>query len=70
MTNQKRSQKERILNYMLRGRKVTCLDGLKFDCLNVRNRVGEIIREGKYKITKKWKTTKSRKRVMEYSIEI
>lgn len=71
MTNQKRSQKERILNFMLRGNKITCLDGLKkFDCLNVRNRIVEIAREGKYKITKAWKVTKSKKRVRVYSIDI
>lgn len=67
----KHSQKDRILKFMLSGRKITALDGLtKFQCLNVRNRVGEIIREGKYKVTKAWKTTKSKKRVRVYSIDI
>lgn len=65
------SQKQKILLAMLRGQKITCLDGLKrFDCLNVRNRICEIIRDGKYKINKAWKVTKSRKRVRVYSIEI
>lgn len=62
------SQKERILNAMLAGRKLTCLDGLKmFDCLNLRNRIVEIIRDGEFKVTKDWKTTRSKKRVRVYS---
>jgi hypothetical protein len=66
-----KSQKERILNAMLKGQKLTCLDSLKrFDCLNLRNRIVEIIRDGKYKITKAWKVTKSKKRVRVYSIDI
>lgn len=65
------SQKSKILNAMLKGRKLTCLDGLKLcDCLNLRNRIVEIIRDGKYKITKGWKVTRSRKRVRTYSIEL
>lgn len=68
---QKKTQKERILNAMLSGRKLTCLDGLRmFDCLNLRNRISEIVRDGKVKVSKSWKVTKSKKRVMVYSIEL
>lgn len=74
MTTEKdspKSQKERILKAMLNGQKLTCLDGLrKFDCLNLRNRVSEIIAERKHKVTKAWKRTKSGKNVRVYSIEI
>lgn len=63
------SQKETILKAMLRGRVVTCLDGLKMcGCLNVRNRIVEIIKDGQYKITKGWKVTKDKKRVRTYAI--
>lgn len=65
------SQKEKIKKALLAGRKLTCLDGLKmFDCLNLRNRIVEIIREGEYKISKGWKVTRSKKRVRTYSIDL
>lgn len=68
---QKKTQKQRIEQAMLAGKKLTCLDGLKlFDCLNLRNRIVEIIRDGKFKVTKAWKVTKSKKRVRVYSIEL
>lgn len=64
-----KTQKETLLTAMLRGRVITCLDGLTMcGCLNVRNRICEIIDEGKYKITKGWKVTKSKKRVRTYAI--
>lgn len=64
------SQKAKVEKAMLAGRVLTCLDGLKFDCLNLRNRICEIIRDGKYKVTKGWKMTRSKKRVRTYAIEI
>lgn len=68
--NNEPSQKQKVLNAMLSGRKLTCLDGWKFGCLNLRNRICEIAREGKYKITKGWKRTKTNKYVRVYSIDI
>lgn len=66
-----KSQKERIKNAMLSGRKLTCLDALKlFGCLNLRNRICEISAEKVHKITKTWKVTKTGKRVLQYSIDI
>lgn len=66
---QKKTQKAILLNAMLRGRVITCLDGIKLcQCLNTRNRICEIIDDGKYKVTKGWKTTKSQKRVRTYAI--
>ena len=68
---QGKSQKQRILNAMLAGQRLTCLDGLKkFDCLNLRNRIVEIRKEGVHKVTKAWKRTKSGKNVRVYSIDI
>lgn len=66
---QKKTQKETILKAMLNGKVITCLDGLKMcGCLNLRNRICEIIEEGEYKITKGWKVTKTKKRVRTYAI--
>jgi len=66
-----KSQKERIKNAMLAGRKLTCLDALKmFGCLNLRNRICEIIAEKQHKITKAWKKTKTGKNIRVYSIDI
>lgn len=65
-----KSQKQRILNAMLAGQKLTCLDGLKFDCLNLRNRICEIIADKQHKVNKAWKRTKSGKHVRVYSIDI
>jgi len=66
-----KSQKDRVLKALLNGQRLTCLDALKrFDSLNLRNRIVEIAKEGKYKISKAWKVTKSKKRVRVYSIEI
>jgi hypothetical protein len=65
------SQKDMILKSMLNGKKLTCLTSLKmFDCLNLRNRICEIIADRKYKVNKAWKRTKSGKNVRVYSIDI
>ena len=66
-----KSQKQMILNAMLAGRKLTGLDGVKmFNSIALRNRVSEIIADGKHKVTKAWKRTKSGKKVRVYSIDI
>lgn len=68
---QGKSQKQMILNAMLAGKKLTSLDGVKmFGSIALRNRVSEIIMEGKHKVTKSWKRTKTGKNVRVYSIEI
>jgi hypothetical protein len=40
------SQKEMILAHLLTGSTITAIDGVKyFNCLNVRNRIGELRKE-------------------------
>lgn len=62
------SQKKQLLNDLLLGVKITALDGLKYGCLNVRNRISELGRDG-YDIAREMievKTKFGEKRVMRY----
>lgn len=66
-----KSQKEQIKNAMLACQTLTCLTALqKFGCLNLRNRICEIAAEKQHKITKVWYVTKTKKRILKYSIAI
>lgn len=68
---QGKSQKEQILNCMLAGQSITCLTAFqKFGTFNLRGRISEIVAEKKHKITKEWVVTKTKKRVIKYSIAI
>lgn len=67
MTNE--SQSQAITKFMLKGGKVTQLMAYtRFKCVNLSGRICEIKKA--YKISKKWIVTKSKKRVIEYSIPI
>lgn len=63
------SQNKAITNFMLKGGKVTQLEAYqKFGCVNLSGRISEIRKT--HTIAKKWVVTKSKKRVIEYSIPI
>jgi hypothetical protein len=62
-------QKLKILVDLMEGRTVSGLTGLqRYNCLNPRNRVGELIREDDFPVIKTWKKVKSGKRVMLYNM--
>lgn len=63
------SQTQKILNWMLSGKGITSLEAVqKFGCLRLASRILEC--KKKHKITKRWVVTKTKKRVIEYSIAI
>ena len=65
----KTSQAKEITAFMLNGGRVTQLMAYKaFGCVNLSGRISEIKQQ--YKITKNWVVTKTKKRVIEYSISI
>jgi hypothetical protein len=62
-------QKLKILVDLLEGKTVSGLTGLqKYQCLNVRNRVGELIREDGFPVIKTRVTVESGKTVMLYKM--
>lgn len=64
-----KSQNKAITDYMLRGGRVTQLMAYnRFGCVNLSGRICEIKKQ--YKITKEWVTTRSKKRILKYSISI
>lgn len=63
------SQNKAITDFMLSGGKTTQLDAYKrFGCVNLSGRISEIKKT--HKISKRWIVTKTKKRVIEYSIPI
>lgn len=68
MKHHTETQKNMILADLMTGASITGLDGLKYGCLNVRNRISELGREG-FKIDReliKVKTKFGVKHVMKY----
>ena len=65
------SQNKKILAYLLKGHKITALDALKkFGCLRISARIFDIKSLGKYSVKSELITTKSGKRVAQYSIPL
>lgn len=66
-----KSQTSRILQYLLKGGKLTALDALrKFNCFRLASRVNDIRNMNRYKIVREFVTTKGGARVARYSIPV
>jgi len=62
------NQKDKLLNHFKKGGKLTVLSALKkFGVYALSQRVTDLTREG-YRIKKEWKTTKTNKRIRQYSL--
>jgi len=66
----KHTQTEVILDFLLKGGKLTALQALdKFGCFRLASRINDIKNLNRYKIDKETIVTKMGKRVAQYSIQ-
>lgn len=71
MKTDRKSQNQRILNYLLKGGSLTPLKALRlFDCWALSSRISDLNKLGKYVINSELITVKGGKRVSKYSISI
>lgn len=67
----KLTQTQRILKFLLKGGRLTCLTALhKFNCWSLRSRISNIRAMQKYNVKSEMITLPNNKRVARYSIEI